>query len=256
MIYFLVLAGGESTRLPNKLFLTTASGTPVCLSAYRAIYNAEYHSLSGPATAVVGPYERVSYAVSEQDAPFVQTLFKRTNTRATIHLERERKGIVSAIADATLRAQEQGCRFLCVLCGDNIYPAHWLENLVVSLHRIQQPTVDMNLAFTKFASDIRKSEELDRYDLTACKWVPRKDSWDVWVERNKSSDRLLLTPWVFSVPSFDTIREHRGRPLLELFNNLQVAAVTQEQHRYDPAKWFDLGTALSWKIYKKASCAF
>lgn len=229
MDYHLVLAGGHSTRLPNKLFLTTLNGAPVFCSVLDLL-------IGRSNTEIV-------IACIEKDERFIRGILQqRYGNRQWWNVrflcDEEPTGLMSVLQRAAREAKNLKADTFSVFCGDNIYPADWLCRSEFSiLNTFSSPSSNPVVATVARTVSINDPSQLDGYCDKLQRWVPR----------HLHKDFVLLTPWMFGASAFDKILASQAPSVVGLLND--VGALPW--YATDPTGWYDLGTMDSWEQYKR-----
>lgn len=196
--------GGRSTRVPNKLFLTTREGVPLFM-----------HSLLLLRKVRVWPVLCLHYRTVD----VVTQILKRFGYRQGTHYQLEvdtHNGITPTLNRKVLTSD------LVVLCGDNTYGIK-TERMLDQL--LQEWTTDLTQpSFCFCVPSENEINELDGY---------RNRHPEGWVHRTQTKDFDLRTPWVLR----RNTGEQNSATVLEFLNKQRAVPILVE----DP-EWNDLGT--------------
>jgi hypothetical protein len=204
----LVLMGGQSTRVLNKLFLCTKEGNPLFFSSYSLLKKFGFK----PILCIHPRIKNIVVQLLRVQGEFLERDY-------TLFLD-EYSGIVPVITEH-LKEKD-----VFVVCGDNIYGHETCFascDLFVSVkNNKSNERCDITKLSTCFCtSNKHLSSELDGYSFSKKEWVSRFESRDIY----------LKTPWFLESGAYacDT--------LTELLNLCSAKPKIVED-----LSWIDLGT--------------
>lgn len=224
----IVLAAGESTRLPGKVLLPTRKG-PVVQSAIelcrRALCTETVVLVSGADYRDTGP---------------LYSWIRGTQGTMGIVRQLEPRGVVNAIRETTQCMDNfRGRSFMSYLVtfGDNVYDEHEVADALdcASVRQVDAPNADQ-------LDGVQHSVKIDAHTMTAL-----EDSKPVWVERFKHPE-LKLAGWL-----------HLSREKLERLVSSSdflvpaMNAASVRPHVVEGMKWWDVGTPEAYAHYWRTS---
>lgn len=207
-----VLAGGFSTRLPFKLFITQTNMEPVIMSSLRM-------------ACALFPETQIRILTNAANAPMIFKIVKHyfkgqwasaRQTPVAHIIQDEHLGVVGAID--LVRAEDD----VCVFCGDNIYGGATEEACSKLLKRFSE---GKQAAAFGYGDDLCDNHRLDGFDYSENKWLPR----------DRSPVFHLTSPWLLpqgTLPSGDGDTQ-----IITLLNHLNAYPVCVHD-----TEWSDLGT--------------
>lgn len=189
---FVILAGGEASRLCNKLMLSTKhTNGPMILSSI--VY----------ATSKMRNGDDL-YVSLKEPGSMVEAYIQHLPIKIRILYDLKGGGFLASLG------QLSDYDRIVVLCGDNIYPTH---EFVISRN-------SLDTSYAVVRPNTNNDRQLDGYSVKTDKWITRQ-----YVKEN---DKVLTTPWVLS-PNIFT-REDLPSSLIGLFNAVGVDAVPVSNH--------------------------